>query len=87
MYDTGLVEGVALAEIRRTLTALARELEPSTLALSEAKVMLGELVAVKNVAAAVVRPGRRSRRPSGWSTFPQWPKPPRPGSCRRSRRR
>jgi hypothetical protein len=60
MYDTGLIEGVALAEIRRTLTTLARDLEPSTVALSEAKAMLGELVAVKNIATALQ--GRLARR-------------------------
>jgi hypothetical protein len=49
-----------LQEVRSHLVDLARGLDPSTLPLGEAKAMLGEVVAVKNVAAAME--GRLARR-------------------------
>jgi hypothetical protein len=49
-----------LIELRSSLIGLARELDPSTLPLCDAKLMLGEVVAVKNTAATIE--GRLARR-------------------------
>jgi hypothetical protein len=53
MYATVLSEQTRLGDLRTVLSGVARGLEPWTLPLGEAKAMLGEIVAVKNVAAAI----------------------------------
>ena len=60
MYATGPSCGVAVGEIRNALAELSRRLDPAVLTLTEAKASLGEVVALKKMAAAIE--GRLARR-------------------------